>query len=159
MQTSSRLYAGRRVTCRLVVPHVDRHPEHRTLDLARVNRPSRVAADEAAADVGTSRDRREVQVALDGLIHVFETSATSGEPVEQSCEALDRRCVSRGTTPALREASMNFADVPKNVMSSSSTRSHRRSAFGWKGEPSYSTKEAPTRAPTPASSTSSSRRW
>ena len=51
---------------------VDGQPERRPLDLAREHRPGGVAADEAPAQVGPARDRREVHVGLHRVVHVGE---------------------------------------------------------------------------------------
>ena len=53
-------------------PDVDGHAEHRSLDLARVDRAGGVAADEAAAQVGAARDRGQVDVGLHVLVDVAE---------------------------------------------------------------------------------------
>ena len=65
------LDAGRRRAA-LGVAHLDREPEARSLDLAAVHRPGRVAEHEAGEDVGAARDRGEVQVGLHRLVDEVE---------------------------------------------------------------------------------------
>jgi hypothetical protein len=54
-----------------------------------------------------------VHVLLDALIDKAKPSGDSGEPVEDMTRTVERSWVSIGRSSALRNASMNFADVPK----------------------------------------------
>ena len=47
-----------------------------------------------------------------------------------------RLWVRAGSTPALAQASMYFAEVPKKVKPASSAKSNSALPSGWKGEPS-----------------------
>ena len=87
---------GRRAA--VLGPHVDGHPEGRTLDLALVHRSGRVAADETGAQVGPARDRRQVQAVgtgarRDGLATQSNDSGDSGDPVDASVLSDDRSAV------------------------------------------------------------------
>ena len=57
----------------VVVEHVDRHAEARPLAFAAPYRAGRIAADETRDDVGAARDRGELHVGLDRLVHEIET--------------------------------------------------------------------------------------
>jgi hypothetical protein len=59
----------------------------------------------------------------------------------------ERSWVERGSRPALRRLSMNFAEVPNNVIRSCSARSNRTPGPGCSGLPSYSSSVAPEASP------------
>src|SRR6266581_3413499 len=56
----------------LVVEHLDFQAERLALDLAAPYRQDGIPKNEAAADIGAARDRREAQVALDRPVYVVE---------------------------------------------------------------------------------------
>ena len=76
----------------------------------------RIAADEAAHDVGAAGDRREVHVRLDRAIDEIEALGRERRSRRRDRAERRQRCVSRGTSPPCATASMNFADVPNSVM-------------------------------------------
>ena len=120
----------------------------------------RIAADEAADDVGAAGDRGQVHVALDRVVDVSKLSGASGEPVDVIVRT-DRRAMRApraGGRPSAR-ASMNFADVPNSVMlvcvgeieKPRCRRDERRAVVEHERRPRRQRRS-------PASSTSSSRR-
>ena len=57
----------------VVVEYRDGHAEPAALDFAAPHRQQRVAEHEAAQQVGAARDRRELQILTDSVVHVVES--------------------------------------------------------------------------------------
>ncbi len=56
----------------LVIPNLNSHSQCRTLDLSGADREGGVTADKAPAQVGTTGNRRQMDVRLDGVVHIPE---------------------------------------------------------------------------------------
>ena len=104
----------------VLVEHLDLHAQRAALDLAAPHRADRIAADEAAHDVGAAGNRRQVDVALHVLVDEVEAlrrQRRSGR--RHRPHAVERVRLARAQA-GLRTASMNLADVPNSVIRVSS---------------------------------------
>ena len=141
-----------------VVEHIHRHAQTPALDLAAPDRQQRIAQDEAGNDVCPAGDRGQQEILLDFPIDPVEAFRRRGLPVENMRAGREIVGPAR-VRPSLAAASMYFAEVPKWVMRSGlgvveedvplQAKGIRRRAAAWRRRPGQ----------TPASSTSSSRRW
>ena len=99
----------------VVVEDVDRHAEAAALDLAA---PHRLRSGSPSTKQETMSVPPEIEARCTSLLdrrrrRSRSSPATAASRSRRSCARVDRSCVSRGSRPALRTASMNLAEVPK----------------------------------------------
>ena len=88
-------------------------------------------ADEAAAQVGAARDRREVDVGLHRVVHVRRSpSATAASRSSRSCAASRGDGCRRAAARPLATPSMNLAETPSSVTLVASATSNSAAGAG-----------------------------
>ena len=125
------LFAGNRPA--IIVEYLDRHAKPAGLYLACIDR-LRGRPRTTGNKVRATGYRSQLKVRVDRFIDEGEGLGRQGDPVDIRTPSLDMN--SRpGAKPALRTASIYFADTPKCTPSSAAI-CQRRSGPGWKGLPS-----------------------